>query len=383
MMVKSLRAAVTIGSMLLLTAPVIGSAKACQPDWRLVHADGSDSIRRISASSARDVWAVGSHRVRGSDIPLVERWDGRNWRVMPAPRVGRGNGGVLVDVSAVSSDDVWAVGSVLSSSGDESRLLVHWDGSAWTVVPRVPLPRGLSNPDYVSDEFQAVLALSRKDVWVIAGVNVRYPAVIFAQHWDGSRWRVFRVPERDVSVLTHQISAVSSSDIWAAGVKSCGPGCDREFTVHWNGRRWSDVPAGVRQCGGGGGERGFSAIAALTQTDVWAVGTSEIFKDAPECAPFVKRWDGRRWRMAPRRGLPGKAEFDDMDSRGADIWAFGSNYSQTRPVVAHWAGQTWSLLPAPRLRADADRHLLVTGAVVAPNDIWAASGVNVAHYACG
>jgi hypothetical protein len=43
----------------------------------------------------------------------------------------------LEAVAAVSSDDVWAVGGDSTDQNSGKTLIEHWNGSAWSVVPRV------------------------------------------------------------------------------------------------------------------------------------------------------------------------------------------------------------------------------------------------------
>jgi hypothetical protein len=80
------------------------------------------------------VWAVGS---RGSQT-LTEHWNGTSWGIVPSPNplpTTKGNN-FLTGVTAVSSNDVWAVGSTLdfTQGGLEQTMTMNWDGSAWAVV---------------------------------------------------------------------------------------------------------------------------------------------------------------------------------------------------------------------------------------------------------
>ena len=61
-----------------------------------------------------------------------------------------------MSVSAVATDDVWAVG--LRGLGT---LAIHWDGTAWTIVP-TPTPEGIA-------DLAAVVALATDDVWAVGG----------------------------------------------------------------------------------------------------------------------------------------------------------------------------------------------------------------------
>src|SRR5438552_14354058 len=100
--------------------------------WSIVSSpnQGSSSLYGVSAVSSNDVWAVGYYSNGSSLLPLTEHWNGSSWSIVPSPAI---NGGLLHGVAAVSSNDVWAVGEYYNSGGS---LTLHWGGSSWSVVPR-------------------------------------------------------------------------------------------------------------------------------------------------------------------------------------------------------------------------------------------------------
>ena len=64
----------------------------------------------VAAISTNDVWAVGDYLPNvGGVRTLVEHWDGMHWGIVPSPNVGSDNN-LFLDVVAISSNDVWAVG---------------------------------------------------------------------------------------------------------------------------------------------------------------------------------------------------------------------------------------------------------------------------------
>src|SRR5207253_7101542 len=88
------------------------------------------------AVSATDVWAVGFYGpFSGPTHTLVEHWDGTSWSVVPSPDPSA-SGSILYGITAVSANDVWAVGDYpYGSAGGHVTLTEHWDGSSWSVVP--------------------------------------------------------------------------------------------------------------------------------------------------------------------------------------------------------------------------------------------------------
>jgi len=62
--------------------------------------------------------------------PLLEHWDGTNWKLIAAP--GGISAGRLMGVLSLSSKDVWIVGTRQASQ--PLTLIEHWDGSTWAIV---------------------------------------------------------------------------------------------------------------------------------------------------------------------------------------------------------------------------------------------------------
>lgn len=166
---------------------------------------------------------------------LVEHWDGTAWTRTRAPVRGE-----LRGVSALAADDAWAVGGDYTNylEGDSLPVLLHWDGEAWRKVD--------TGSAVHLGPLTDVIALAQDDEWVV-GDDADDRAV--AAHWDGTRWRSYRLPG---SVYASDAVALSSNDVWVAG--SAGT----EFMAlmaprlwHWNGGKWSPVPAGESEAEGG------------------------------------------------------------------------------------------------------------------------------------
>src|SRR6184192_2744595 len=89
-------------------------------------------INAVAAVSANDVWAVGTAPT-STDTVLILHWNGTAWSVVPNPT----NGIPLANLAAlavISANDIWAVGS--GFTGDESATAtLHWNGTAWSVIP--------------------------------------------------------------------------------------------------------------------------------------------------------------------------------------------------------------------------------------------------------
>jgi len=127
-------------------------------NWALVRTpnvgSGPNSLGGVAALAANDVWAVGYSTAslkpppNHYDVPtktLIEHYDGTSWTVIPSPNVGPNSqyqSNRLLGVTAVAPNDVWAFGSYFAASGSENQmtLVLHWDGTSWSLAPS-PSPK--------------------------------------------------------------------------------------------------------------------------------------------------------------------------------------------------------------------------------------------------
>src|ERR1044071_473876 len=146
----------------------------------------SNSLSDISIVSANDIWAVGGSG-RGTRIgnPLTEHWNGATWTIVSAPQpvdsVASFGG-----VSALSSNDVWAVGSSVVGNAANKTLTEHWDGSAWTIVPSPSVEMIGAYP--ADNRLADVVAIAPNDVWAVGTATTIVSGEGLTLHWDGSSW---------------------------------------------------------------------------------------------------------------------------------------------------------------------------------------------------
>jgi len=192
--------------------------------WTQVALPGMGRLAAVSASSSRDVWAVGEGAKKNG---VVLRWNGSAWkRALSRPKLD------LRDVLALSHDDVWVVGDV-----DARRFLeLHWDGKRWTSYTQ-PSPDGGYGPDE-SPELTAVAAGGENDVWVAGDAeNSGDPdwadTVLF--HWNGHTWRS-AAPDRAM-IYVESLVTLKRGELWLDGVGGDHLGWTPAVQL-WRGGRW-------------------------------------------------------------------------------------------------------------------------------------------------
>ena len=264
-------------------------------------------LKSVAAMSSDDVWAVGYSYNPDCGLcseTLIEHWDGTSWSVFPSPNPGVDNR--LCGVSATSATDVWAVGSQWLNWSAKVPLILHYDGTTW-------MPFDLSQ--FEQDELKAVHALAPDDVWAVgpnlalhwdgtSWTQVLIPSepdefVVFtsvsgvasndvwvvgdaqfssqsgqtlssarAFHWDGSTWgQVLYAGIAGQDSRFYDVHAIASDDVWAVGGQPGEPGSGVAFeytTSHWDGVNWSTVDTPNQGV--------LYSVSASSSSDVWAVG---------------------------------------------------------------------------------------------------------------
>jgi len=195
------------------------------------------------------------------------------------------NNNELVDVSAVSANDIWAVGDTSNFGvAYDQTLAEHWDGTSWTIVPT-------SNPGPYHNDLTAVDAISTNDVWVVGvyttnTANTTFAA--YAQHWNGSSWTGYLFSPTSQSLI-FDVTASSSNDVWAVGTY-ISAGTAFTLIEHWDGSAWTQI-AGANPTNF---DNELFAVSAFSSTDAWAVGEMTSSSISP-AQSLAEHWDGTAW----------------------------------------------------------------------------------------
>lgn len=272
---------------------------------------GFGELEGVAGTSPRDVWAVGwiSAGKLGTPhtSPLIEHWNGERWAIVPNP-LSRSSG-YLAGVAALSPTNVWAVGS--------PSVILHWNGKRWRRVG-FPIPAGPgpypSGGGRAHVRLFSLTALSAHDIW--AAGNERFLAYrghvrdqTFILHWDGTQWTLVASPNHAPVQHGSTLSGVAgagANEVWAVG--SWGTGHGRQALIErWNGKSWRIAATPVASSGA------LAGAVTLSAADAWAVGDS-----------LALHWNGSSWT----RVLLPSTESGVLLSQIAavsptDLWAVG------------------------------------------------------------
>jgi hypothetical protein len=200
---------------------------------------------------------------------------------------------------------------------------------------------------YEADGFAARSAV---DVWAVGlrpGGRCQYQTL--TQHWNGSAWTVIPSPGHTmVNSVLDGVTVAGTKQAWAVGTAGCPADQSRTLTEHWNGASWSIV----RSPNGGVTGNHFStlqAVTAISPSDVWAVGgQAGIRNHMPVTVPLIEHWNGARWSIVPSpKAAVGVLESVSATS-ASDVWAVGAGQQSGQSTVAlHFDGSSWTLVAVP------------------------------------
>ncbi len=269
------------------------------------------TLSAVSAVSPTDIFAVGSQSTSTGDVgPLTEIFNGTSWSVVAAPSPAGSSVAEFTSVSAVASNNVWAVGfslSVVNNENVSTPLVEHFNGTSWS-IQTTPATGGKHN---------AVTAVSAADVWAVGGTG----SADLIENFNGTTWNIVQAPSPPTSDPSlGGISAVSSTDIFAVGGNGKG---NFPQVLQFNRTTWTslpNLPTGIA----------VTAVDAISATDVWTVGGGSI-------------WNFNGTNLTEvASGLSGDLSAISGASAN-DVFAVGETISTTdETLVEQWNGTTWS-----------------------------------------
>jgi hypothetical protein len=391
-MTRRLAAAMVFGCTTVLTAafatvPGAGSATASpaaghsyrtglltqQAPWATAAASGpagpaglrpaagaSEELLDVSATSVRNAWAVG--QLENSGATPVLHWNGTAWShvAIPDPAVN-----VAADITAVSADNAWLVGSHCTSgcttaTPAKTTLVMHWNGTAWS---RVASPGAAG----MNSRLAAVSASSAGNAWAAGNAcsTTIQSCVPLMLHWNGTTWSKVASPAIGDDDTLAAVQTTSATDAWAVG-DACTTACHVPLVMHWNGRSWSAATLPATNI------TGLFGVTGTTTSDVWAVGNT--YSNSTGYENLIYHWNGTSWSTVThpdaRGGLFAVTAISRTDAWAAGFSCTSKTCAASRTLTLHWNGSAWSKVASPNPGPGHNDTLAAVAATSASN-AWA------------
>ena len=302
-----------------------------------IKGDNTSYLNGLVDISSTDAWAAGNVNI-GELNPgqVIERWNGKAWSVYPGPTFTAQEQPSLYGMTAVSANDIWAVGALLVDNSLLEALFEHWDGTAWTAT--TGLFQGF---------FNAVSADASNDIWAVGCGN-------FTEHYNGTAWTFVAAPNVGSGPnCLNGVVALAPDDVWAVGYSTAtAQPPPHQYDVptktlieHWNGSKWSVIPSPNVGPTTQYESNRLLGIVAVSSTDLWAFGSYFAPSGSENQMTLVLHWDGTEWSLAPSPNPTGGSFLSDIlfggvATGGGNVWLVGSEDKAPEGVtlVLHTTG---------------------------------------------
>ena len=297
---------------------------------------GGGALDAVSCTAAAACVAVGSYtpEISLAGITLAEGWNGTGWTLQPSPSPVGANSSQLNAVACPSARVCIAVGYYARNAATVDTLAEIRNGSHWRIVAS-PDSRGAA----VSFLNAVACASPRACVAVGASANSRGAQRPLAEAWNGSAWRIVRVPEpsRHSGLALYSVSCSSARACTAVGYYS-KHGRRIGLAERWDGSRWS-----IQAAFAAAKRTWLLGVSCPSASFCTAVGYRN--KGTGDAQPLAETWNGEHWRAwdLPRpAGSPGGAlAWVSCSSPGACTAAGASFSSNGAPLAERWNGHAW------------------------------------------
>jgi hypothetical protein len=161
--------------------------------------------------------------------------------------------------------------------------------TAWTGVQP-------PNPDPSFNELNGVAVLSACNAWAVGSYHAGMGtggAQTLILHWNGAVWTQVASPDPGSAenILTG-VAAVSATNIWAVGFTfNTGSSAEQTLILHWNGTVWQQVASPGPSSAGSF----LQGVAATSASNAWAVGFSSDTDNGPDHT-LTFHWNGTAWQ---------------------------------------------------------------------------------------
>jgi hypothetical protein len=239
-------------------------------------------------------------------------------------------GGLTSVVAVPHSDDVWAIGDNGTSVDNYHYYVLHLHDGRWHKVKAPGLGGRYGElVDVTAVGGSVWLAGARQQC---CGSIQEFPAI---WRWTGRKFARVKLPGlANGAVAASSISGSSASNIWAVGAMWGSGGLGGSVTLHWNGKKWSEIPYPL-----GPGDETLSAVATTGPDSAWATrGDGSLL-----------HWNGKVWTVAKTvTAGSNSAELFDIAMSSPHLgYAVGEIYNPNlgeflRPLVLKFNGKKWT-----------------------------------------
>ncbi len=326
-------------------------------------AEGSvGELKRVSCVTAKDCWAVGRTKYTAAEqaegktaAPLLERWDGVEWKAVAIPKPAGATNVFLEGVSCNSTSACLVIG-YYSNGSNNYPLAERWDGTKWTASSPA-LPSGAT-----MGYLYGVSCSSASNCWAygktqvsIAELQEGKVATPYLVRWNGSTWQAEAAPKPAgaANVFLEGVSCNSASACLAVGSYSNGSN-NYPLAERWDGTKWTASSPALPS----GATMGYLyGVSCSSASNCWAYGKTQVSAaeqaEGKVATSYLVRWNGSTWQAQAAPKTPSGSETTlagiacPSESACTAVGRYSDGYSETLPLAYTWNGSEWRFQPVP------------------------------------
>jgi len=144
-------------------------------------------------------------------VPLAERWNGSSWQIQKTAKPKGAANSQLNSVTCVTALDCVAVGSASPSLNDQVPLVEHWNGKSWK-IEKAP-----TRPGFIESNLTGVSCMSATRCIATGSSFKPSVFVTLAELWNGSAWTIQKTPNVTNGGRLNAVACPSRNDCLAVG----------------------------------------------------------------------------------------------------------------------------------------------------------------------
>jgi hypothetical protein len=306
----------------------------------MIKGDNNSFLQGVVALSPTLAWAAGNVTDGAHPGQVIEQWNGTKWSLFPGPKFGKREQADVFAMTASSANDVWAIGSLMNrGTGLVSPLFEHWNGTSWAATTVE------SNNQFLF----GASADATNDAWAV-GFNGSDNIETSAMHWDGANWKSVATP--NVGEGTNKLNAVlalAPNDVWAVGFSTplAPPKQAATLTLieHFDGTSWTVVPSPNVGPNSANQSNRLLGLTANSANDIWAFGSYFPPDGSGHQMTLLLHWDGTSWTIASspsptKGGFPCDLLWAGVVPSPGNVWILGSGHDGTLALHMTTAGNS-------------------------------------------
>ena len=328
--------------------------------WRIVRLGRLDSLSGVSCRLITACLTVGSYlNSIDNHVPLAEAGAGTSWRLLPPPAGFISGLGAVSCAAATTCMAVagsvgeswngtsWRVSQLPMSAGGLAcpsavaclavggDLAASWNGTSWRLLhPAIPAGSNATTLSSVScTGATSCMAVGQyfTDPHDSYGINL-------AEEWNGTSWRILRVPEPGQNNYLSAVACRTLSDCTAVGDDNNSTDTFYPFAEHWNGQAWRTQPIA-------GSDRYLVSVSCAATSRCMATGFYSLVPGYlwSVYQPISEQWDGLAWR-AVSVGVSAASLSAVSCTHPAACVAVGQ-WDNGPALAVQWDGTRWLKLP--------------------------------------